>query len=165
LPYIEPVIPPSRLRGPLATLGRIQRLVWVGFIAGLLVAAAAYPLAAIGGLTLKAGSDFYQSLPTVLRLTAPAQTTYVYAADGTTLLTMFYDEHRKYTSVDAMSDTIRQAIVASEDARFYEHRGVDIKGIARAFVANQTAGEISQGASTLTMQYVRMALRDGAMSV
>ena len=158
------MIPPSRLRGPLATLGRIQRLVWVGFIAGLLVAAAAYPLAAIGGLTLRAGSDFYQSLPTVLRLTAPAQTTYVYAADGTTLLTMFYDEYRKYTSVDAMSDTIRQAIVASEDARFYEHRGVDIKGIARAFVANQTAGEISQGASTLTMQYVRMALRDGATS-
>ena len=52
--------------------------------------------------------------------------------------------------------------MASEDSRFYEHNGVDAKGIARAFVANQQAGEVSQGASTLTMQYVRMALRDGA---
>ena len=55
-----------------------------------------------------------------------------------------------------------KAIVASEDSRFYEHNGVDVKGMVRAFVANQRAGEVSQGASTLTMQYVRMALRDGA---
>jgi membrane peptidoglycan carboxypeptidase len=46
--------------------------------------------------------------------------------------------------------------------RFYEHHGVDLKGAVRAFVANQQAGEVSQGASTLTMQYVRNALRDSA---
>jgi membrane peptidoglycan carboxypeptidase len=63
-----------------------------------------------------------------------------------------------------MSPYIQQAIVASEDNRFYEHNGVDAKGIARAFVANQQAGGVSQGASTLTMQYVRMALRDGAQT-
>ena len=61
-----------------------------------------------------------------------------------------------------MSPYITQAIVAAEDTRFYEHNGVDVKGVARAFVANQQAGGVSQGASTLTMQYVRMALRDGA---
>src|SRR5581483_9112622 len=54
------------------------------------------------------------------------------------------------------------AIVAAEDARFWEHHGVDFKGVARAFVANRKAGEVSQGASTLTMQYVRNALRDSA---
>ena len=54
--------------------------------------------------------------------------------------------------------------MASEDARFYEHNGVDTKGIARAFVANHQAGEVSQGASTLTMQYVRNVLRDGAQT-
>src|SRR5205823_2501902 len=46
----------------------------------------------------------------------------------------------------------------SEDTRFYEHHGVDAKGVARAFVANQQAGGTSQGASTLTMQYVRQAI-------
>ena len=61
-----------------------------------------------------------------------------------------------------MSPYMQQAIVAAEDTRFYQHNGVDVKGVARAFVANQQAGGVSQGASTLTMQYVRMALRDGA---
>ena len=61
-----------------------------------------------------------------------------------------------------MSVNIQRAIVASEDSRFYQHNGVDAKGIARAFVANHQGGEVQQGASTLTMQYVRMALRDGA---
>ena len=52
--------------------------------------------------------------------------------------------------------------MASEDARFYEHHGVDTKGVLRAFVANQQAGGVSQGASTLTMQYVRNVQRDSA---
>ena len=68
------------------------------------------------------------------------------------------------TTIADMSPYIQQAIVASEDTRFYEHNGVDAKGVARAFVANQQAGGVSQGASTLTMQYVRMALRDGAQT-
>ena len=55
-----------------------------------------------------------------------------------------------------------RAIVASEDARFYEHHGVDAKGVVRAFVANHQAGGVSQGASTLTMQYVRNVQRDSA---
>ncbi len=59
---------------------------------------------------------------------------------------------------------MQKAIVASEDARFYEHHGVDVKGVVRAFVANQQAGSVSQGASTLTMQYVRNVQRDSAQT-
>lgn len=136
-------------------------IVRTGVIAGVAVAAVTFPLVAAGGLGVKAGSELYQSLPSELKTVPPAQTSYAYASDGTPLA-MFYDEYRKYTPINETSEHIRHAIVASEDARFYDHRGVDAKGIARAFVANQTAGEISQGASTLTMQYVRMALRDGA---
>ncbi|GHJ45513.1 carboxypeptidase [Catellatospora sp. TT07R-123] len=135
-----------------------------GLIAGVVVAAVTYPLAAVGGLGVKAGADFYDSLPSQLETVPPAQTSYVYAADGKTLITLFYEEHRKYAPIADISETIQRAIVASEDGRFYQHNGVDAKGIARAFVANHTAGEVSQGASTLTMQYVRMALRDGAQT-
>ena len=46
-------------------------------------------------------------------------------------------------------------MIAAEDHNFYEHNGVDVKGIARAFVANKQAGATQQGASTLTMQFVR----------
>src|SRR5256886_4770122 len=61
-----------------------------------------------------------------------------------------------------MPPLVQGAIVAAEASRFYEHHGVDLKGTGRAFVANQQAGGVSQGASTLTMQYVRNALRDSA---
>ena len=53
---------------------------------------------------------------------------------------------------------MRQAIVAIEDSRFYEHHGVDPKGILRALVTDSSSGEAVQGASTITQQYVRQAL-------
>ncbi|GAA0530666.1 transglycosylase domain-containing protein [Paractinoplanes ferrugineus] len=142
--------------------GKIAPLIRAGLIAGLVVAGLAYPLAALAGIGVKAGTEALQGLPEDLIEAPTAQTTYVYANDGKTLLTMFYEEHRRPTRLDDMSPYVAQAIVASEDSRFYEHHGVDAKGVARAFVANQQAGGVSQGASTLTMQYVRMALRDSA---
>ncbi|MBM2623559.1 transglycosylase domain-containing protein [Actinoplanes sp. LDG1-06] len=144
--------------------GKVAPLVRAGLIAGLVIAGLAYPLAALAGLGVKAGTEALQGLPEELIEVPTAQTTYVYAKDGRTLLTMFYEEHRKPIRIADMSPYITQAIVASEDTRFYEHNGVDAKGVARAFVANQKAGGVSQGASTLTMQYVRMALRDGAQT-
>src|SRR3712207_4845938 len=150
------------MKSPLSAAGRLAPLIRAGLIAGVVVAGLAYPLAAVAGYGVKAGSDALQSLPEELEVVPSAQTTYLYANDGKTLITSFYEEHRKPTKLKDMSPYITQAIVASEDSRFYQHNGVDAKGVARAFVANQQAGGVSQGASTLTMQYVRMALRDGA---
>jgi membrane peptidoglycan carboxypeptidase len=146
----------------LTVAGRVALLIRAGLIAGLVIAGLSYPLAALAGMGVKAGTDALQAMPEELIEVPTAQTTYVYANDGKTLLTMFYEEHRKQTALKLMSPYITKAIVASEDSRFYEHNGVDAKGVARAFVANQKAGGVSQGASTLTMQYVRMAQRDGA---
>ena len=151
-------------KSPLNAAGRIAPLFRAGLIAGVVIAGLAYPLAAVAGFGVKAGSDALQSMPEELSVAPAAQTTYIYASDGRTLITSFYEEHRKPTKLADMSPYITQAIVASEDSRFYAHNGVDAKGVARAFVANQQAGGVSQGASTLTMQYVRMALRDGAKS-
>ena len=151
-------------KSPLNAAGRIAPLFRAGLIAGVVIAGLAYPLAAVAGFGVKAGSDALQSMPEELSVAPAAQTTYIYASDGRTLITSFYEEHRKPTKLADMSPFITQAIVASEDSRFYAHNGVDAKGVARAFVANQQAGGVSQGASTLTMQYVRMALRDGAKS-
>jgi len=152
------------MNSPLAAAGRLAPLVRAGLIAGVVVAGLVYPLAALAGYGVKTGSDALQRMPVELTVVPSAQTSYVYAADGKTLLTMFYEEYRKPTALDDMSPYLTQAIVASEDTRFYAHNGVDAKGVARAFVANQQAGGVSQGASTLTMQYVRMALRDGAQT-
>jgi membrane peptidoglycan carboxypeptidase len=150
------------LRRYSGSAGRVVVLVRTGLIMGLVVSALAFPLAAVVGLGVKASVDQIdiqaQRLPDV----PPAQTSRVYASDGSTLISQFYEENRLYTPLSRISPTVTQAIVAAEDARFYEHRGVDAKGIARAFVANRRSGQISQGASTLTMQYVRNVLRDAA---
>ena len=137
-------------------------LLRAGLIAGLAVAAVAFPLVAIGGIGVLAATDFIDNLPSKLRDAPSAQVSYVYAADGKTLITQFYEEYRIPVSIEAISPHMQHAIVAAEDTRFFEHNGVDVRGIARAFVANQRAGGVSQGASTITMQYVRMSLRDSA---
>src|SRR5256714_8730211 len=146
----------------LTTVAHLVRLVRTGLLGGLGGAALVFPVAALAGLGLKSGADAFDSLPRQLLIVPSPQTSYVYAADGRTLLTSFYEEDRKYVPIRAMSPLIQRAIVAAEDTRFYEHHGVDLKGTMRAFVANRQAGEVSQGASTLTMQYVRNALRDSA---
>ncbi|MFJ8690849.1 transglycosylase domain-containing protein [Micromonospora wenchangensis] len=149
---------------PLAAAGRSVPLLRAGLIAGIVLAAVAYPLAAVAGLGAKATAHAVEQKTNILRTALPAETSYLYAPDGTTILTMFYEEYRQYTKLSDMSPNIQQAIVAAEDNRFYQHRGVDPKGVARAFVANARSSGVSQGASTLTMQYVRMALRDSAQT-
>src|SRR5215470_17779179 len=112
----------------------------------------------------KIGADAYGDMPATLMADHPPETTYVYASDGKTLVTTFYEEDRKYTPLTSISPLVQEAIVAAEDSRFFQHHGVDWRGTVRAFVANQQAGTVAQGASTLTMQYVRNVLRDNASS-
>jgi membrane peptidoglycan carboxypeptidase len=134
-------------------------LLLCGLLAGLVVAAAAFPAVAMSGLAAKAGADTFDNLPTDIDVLPSPQISYVYASDGKTLLAMMYDENRRDVPITDVAEVMRQAIVAAEDNRFYQHRGVDVKGVARAFVANQNAGgQTEQGASTLTMQYVRQAI-------
>jgi membrane peptidoglycan carboxypeptidase len=130
-----------------------------GLLAGLVVAAAAFPAVAMSGLAAKAGADTFGKLPTELDVLPVPQISYVYASDGKTLLAMLYDENRRNVTLDEVAKVMQDAMVASEDSRFFQHKGVDVKGVARAFVANQRAeGTTEQGASTLTMQYVRQVI-------
>jgi membrane peptidoglycan carboxypeptidase len=147
---------------PLAAAGRLVPLLRAGLIAGIVVAALAYPVAAATGIGAKVTAHAMEHKTKILTTALPAETSYVYAPDGKTVLTMFYEEYRQYTKLADISPNMQQAIIAAEDNRFYQHRGVDPKGVARAFVANARSSGVSQGASTITMQYVRMALRDSA---
>jgi len=150
------------LKRTLKVTSYLAPLLRAGLITGIAVAAVAFPLVAIGGLGALAGADLIDRMPDKLRAAPSAQVTKIYAADGKTLITQFYEEYRKYVPLTQISPYMIKAIVASEDSRFYEHNGVDVKGVVRAFVANQQAGGVSQGASTLTMQYVRNVQRDSA---
>jgi membrane peptidoglycan carboxypeptidase len=145
-------------------LSNATSLLICGLLAGVVVAAAAFPIVAMSGLVAKAGADGFDRLPSALTVQQSPQVTYVYASDGKTLLSTFYDENRLDVKLAEVAPVMQQATVAAEDTRFYEHHGVDAKGVARAFVANQSSGETAQGASTLTMQYVRLAIEYSATS-
>lgn len=80
--------------------------------------------------------------------------TTVYASDRETVLAEFQLENRDPVEIDQICDYVLKGTVATEDERFYDHGGVDIIGIFRAFFNNITGGAL-EGASTLTQQLVR----------
>ncbi|MEV4756145.1 transglycosylase domain-containing protein [Micromonospora sp. NPDC049559] len=128
-----------------------------GVLAGVGVAAAAFPAAAVTGLVAKTGAERFERLPSDLTISRAPQASQVFAADGTTLLANFFDENRQDIPLAQMGPLMPKAMIAAEDHEFYHHKGVDIKGSVRALVAN-SAGQAQQGASTLTMQLVRMSI-------
>jgi membrane peptidoglycan carboxypeptidase len=140
-----------------ARLHTLFTVVIAGTLAGLVLAAAALPLALVLGLGFSTLAAPYSELPKHLVTPPTAQRSELYAADGTTLITSFYEENRVEVPLTEVAPVMRQALLAAEDTRFYEHSGVDLRGIVRAFTANQ-GGAVRQGGSTLTMQYVRNVL-------
>lgn len=88
----------------------------------------------------------------------------MYAADGTTLIATFYTENRILVTLDKVSKTMQQAVVAREDRRFFQHSGVDVQGVLRAFVQTYVKKGDTQGGSTLTQQYVKNMLINKANS-
>ena len=128
-----------------------------GLLAGVVVAAAAFPAVAMSGLAAKAGAETFGALPKELTVARAPQITYLLASDGKTPLATMYDENRRDVELKDIAPIMQKAIIAAEDHDFYKHNGVDLNGVARAFVNNQ-AGAQRQGASTLTMQYVRLAI-------
>ncbi|OGQ29923.1 MAG: hypothetical protein A3I75_03075 [Deltaproteobacteria bacterium RIFCSPLOWO2_02_FULL_50_16] len=99
---------------------------------------------------------FSQDLPQIntLKDYNPSIVSEVYSADGTKI-GEFWKECRYLLPFNEIPKKIIEAFVASEDARFFEHRGVDFASIIRAFIKNVRAGRIVQGASTITQQIAR----------
>ncbi|MEV6600471.1 transglycosylase domain-containing protein [Actinoplanes sp. NPDC051346] len=129
-----------------------------GLLAGVVVAAAAFPAVAMSGLAAKAGGETFASLPGELKQASAPQISRIFASDDKTQISVFYDEFRSDVPLKDISKHMQHAIIAAEDHEFYKHNGVDLKGVARAFVNNNSGKSSQQGASTLTMQYVRMSL-------
>ena len=92
--------------------------------------------------------------------------TYVYASDGHTILTILRgSQARIVVPSTGISPWMKHAIVAVEDKRFYEHRGVDVRGMARALWADVTHHGAVQGGSTITQQFVKNAYLTSKKSI
>jgi penicillin-binding protein 1A len=128
---------------------------WLRFVA--------FPLAVLAGLAaaavLAAGLVVvlaYPQLPSLEALTAyqPKIPLRIYTAEGV-LIGEFGEERRSVISIAEVPQQLKNAVIAAEDERFYEHPGIDYVGVLRAAWANLVAGGRRQGASTITMQVAR----------
>ena len=125
----------------------------VSVLGGLLVAGLAIPAAGLTAEIGKGTATAMDTLPAELETPPPAEKSSVLLGDGS-LLVNLYDENRSYVTLDKVSPIMRKAQVAIEDHRFYEHGAMDLFGTLRALVS--TARGVTQGASTITQQYVKM---------
>jgi penicillin-binding protein 1A len=128
---------------------RARRIVRIGLLSG---AALAVVLLCAGGVAIAVISA---RLPDVSALSddRPKLPLRVYTADGA-LIGEFGEERRQLVPIEQVPKVLKDAVLAVEDTRFYEHGGVDAKGIARAMLSNLQHGT-RQGASTITQQVAR----------
>lgn len=132
-------------------LGRLIKVLGVVCAAGLTL---------LFALLLGGYLYFSQDLPHIQTVADyhPQVVSTIYGSDGTKIGEFWKDERRQLSEVGEMPPLLVSAFVAAEDARFFEHRGVDFKGALRAFMANWKAGSIVQGGSTITQQVTRSLL-------
>jgi 1A family penicillin-binding protein len=99
----------------------------------------------------------FRNLPDVrqLRNFFPSETTYIYDIKGKLLASIHGEANREVVSLDKISPQLKRAVLASEDADFYFHHGINPKGVGRAVVTNWVAGGVREGGSTITMQLVK----------
>lgn len=91
-------------------------------------------------------------------VTSLPQKSRLFASDGKTVIASFYAQNRTVVPLKDISEPMQQAVVAREDRRFFEHSGVDVQGVLRAFVQTFVKKGDTQGGSSLTQQYVKNVL-------
>lgn len=98
----------------------------------------------------------YPQLPSLDEITnySPKMPLMIYSKDGQ-LIGVYGEERRSFISIDQFPDNLKNAVLAAEDKRFYDHWGVDLIGVARAALSNFRSGKIESGASTITQQVAR----------
>ncbi len=126
-------------------------------------------LLAVAGLAAGAGVLYaltrnLPSLDELQRRRNPVNTV-IYDREGQVIAELHGAENRVLVKSDQIAEVMKQATVAVEDQRFYEHHGIDLWGIARATFENLKAGAVVQGGSTITAQYVKNAYVGGERSV
>jgi membrane peptidoglycan carboxypeptidase len=139
-------------------LGAILGLLGFSGLAGLLVAVMVTPAIAVTGMTANNSIGIFNELPEYATLGDDlAQRVTLYGLqDGQQVpFATIFETNREEVGWDQISQYAKDAAVYGEDARFYEHGGVDLQSVARALVGNLASGGIESGGSTITMQLIK----------
>jgi membrane peptidoglycan carboxypeptidase len=157
---------PGEVRGAKSTENQLRRaqiikivagIAGLSVLAGLLAGAIALPLVGGTGMVARQVSDTFDSLQVPALAQLPSRSE-IFDANGK-LLAYYYPNHiyRVPVTYSQISPDMRNAIIAIEDSRFYQHGALDIRGSLRALATDLVGGQV-QGGSTLAQQYVKNAL-------
>jgi membrane peptidoglycan carboxypeptidase len=151
---------PDKNRTATGVLGGIAGLVGLSAVAGLLVTATVTPAIAVSGAAASSAITMFDNMPSYLEIDDLMQQSEIYAkqSDGSDiLLARFYDQNRLPVTYEQIAPVMYDAILSSEDPRYYEHGGIDLIGTTRALLSNAQGGQ-TQGGSSISQQYVKNVL-------
>lgn len=157
-------VPASRNR----RIAAATAFVALSTVAGVLATAIVTPAVAVSGMAADSGIRLFEGLPEYIKPEKLAQTTNIYAKDGAgnpVLLASVFEQNREVIGWEAVSPFVKDALIATEDPRFYSHGGVDVASAMRAAAGNAAGGSVTSGASTITMQYVKNILVQRAEAI
>jgi membrane peptidoglycan carboxypeptidase len=147
-------MPNKRSAGGQSPTQQAAKFLGVSVLAGVVLAGLALPAAGALGLTAKGSVQGFDDIPANLKRPPLSQRTTILDNQGHQLAQV-YSRDRTVVDLKDISPYMQKAIVAIEDSRFYEHGAIDLKGVLRALNKNAQSGGVSEGASTLTQQYVK----------
>ena len=149
----------ARTKKPNFVLSVAATTIRLSFVLALCVALAL--LGAVVGIA----KAFVDTAPTLdlAALDAQDKTSFIYDSEGNLITDYKGTEDRIMVSIDEIPEMLQNAFIAVEDARFYEHNGVDVKRIVGALVANFTSGS-TQGGSTITQQLIKQTVLSSEQS-
>lgn len=153
---------PDTKRTATGVLGGFAGLVGLSAVAGLLVTATVTPAIALTSNAASSAINMFDKLPSYLDIDALMLPTTLYAKDSKTdkyvVMTSFYDQNRSPVKYDQIAPVMYDALLSSEDPRYYQHGGVDLIGTTRALLKNFQGGGETQGGSSISQQYVKNVL-------
>jgi membrane peptidoglycan carboxypeptidase len=144
---------------PWRALGALTGFVALSAIAGLLATAAVAPALAVTGIAAKDSIGAFDGLPEYIKVDPLPQASTMFATQGgkPVPIATFYAQNRVEVGWADIAPTVRDAAIATEDPRFYEHGGIDLTGTLRGAVLTMLKKDV-QGGSSITQQYVKNIL-------
>lgn len=153
---------PDTKRTATGVLSGLAGLVGLSAVAGVLITATVTPAIAVTGAAATSAIDLFENMPNYLEIDRPMEPSTFLARDPETgedvEMTSFYHQNRSPVAFDEVAPVMYDAILSSEDPRYYEHGGVDLMGTTRALYETYVRESGTQGGSSISQQYVKNVL-------
>ncbi len=146
---------PVLFRRSAGVLARLSLLAVIGAAVAAMISALVLPAAVFATETVETVQRDVFDVPPLPEADPVYENSFIYAADGSEIAEINFRESRLVVSLDEVPQDLINAVIATEDAEFWEHDGINVESIIRAAAGNFVAGEIESGASTITQQFVK----------